>query len=79
VAGAARLRLDRLLFPDPVAAGLNPFVLFSLAYLYRSSNDDADPITVTRERDDLYRIRDGRHRAMASMIAGRKTVLAVIE
>lgn len=59
-------------------AGLNPFVLFSLAYVYRSTPQDVDPIVVKREGDN-YRILDGRHRSVASMIAGRPDVLAVIE
>lgn len=70
--------LDRLLFPEPVTAGMNPFVLMSLAYLYRAGNEHTTPIRVTR-CGDLYRITDGRHRAVASMIAGRKTVLAKIK
>jgi hypothetical protein len=69
--------LDRLLFPEPVTAGMNPFVLLSLAYLYRTSNEDVAPILVYQQ-GDLYWITDGRHRAVASMIAGRKTVLATV-
>src|SRR5215207_5679918 len=64
------IRLDRLLYPDPVPAGMNPFVLMSLAYLYRSSNEDAEPILVEYAANGLYEIKDGRHRAVASMIAG---------
>lgn len=71
------LELDRLLFPQPVSAGMNPFVLMSLAYFYRSGNEHADPIRVT-PTGAFYRISDGRHRAVASMIAGRKTILAEI-
>lgn len=75
-----QLRLDRLTFPTPVSAGMNPFVLFSLAYAYRSGNEDVEPILVRpSELYGFYSITDGRHRAVASMIAGRKTVLAVIE
>jgi hypothetical protein len=72
------LPLEQLLLCEPVTAGMNPYVLMSLAYLYRSSNEDVDPITVTRASADLYRITDGRHRAIASLLAGRKTVLGVI-
>lgn len=73
------MRLDQMLFPEPVPAGMNPLVLMSLAYLYRGSNEDVEPILVHYEGDELYSVSDGRHRAVASMIAGRKTVLAVIE
>lgn len=75
---AQLLALDRLLYPEPVTAGLNPFVLMSLAYHYRAGNEHVEPIRVTCE-GQFWRISDGRHRAMASMIAGRKTVLAFIE
>lgn len=69
--------LDQVLYPEPVTAGLNPLVLMSLAYHYRAGNDHTPPITVT-QHGDLYRITDGRHRAVASMIAGRKTILAKV-
>ena len=71
------VELDRLLFPEPVSAGMNPFVLMSLAQVYRSGNEHLEPITITPE-GSVYRISDGRHRAVASMIAGRKVVLAEI-
>lgn len=69
--------LDRLLYPEPVSGGMNPFVLMSLAYHYRAGNEHTRPITVT-QHGDLYRITNGRHRAVACMIAGRKTVLAKV-
>lgn len=77
VVAGVLIELDRLLFPEPVTAGMNPFVLMSLAYLYRSGNEHVEPIEVTRE-GRYYRIREGRHRAVASMMAGRKVVLAEI-
>lgn len=73
-----RIRLERLLLVKPVSAGLNPYVIMSLAYMYRSSNDDAPPIRVTRE-GRYYRVSDGRHRVIASIMAGRRRVLAVVE
>jgi hypothetical protein len=69
--------LDRLLFPEPVSAGMNPFLLMSLAYFYRSGNEHAAPIQVSPVAS-FYRISDGRHRAAAAMIAGRKVILAEI-
>ena len=71
------VELDLLLFPEPVTAGMNPFVLMSLAHFYRAGNEHTVPITVTRE-GSFFRISDGRHRAVASMIAGRKVVRAEI-
>lgn len=74
-----QVRLEQLLMCEPVTAGMNVLVLFSLAHLYRSSNEHVEPITIRPVTDDIYRISDGRHRALASLIAGRKTVEARIE
>ena len=75
-----RLRIDRLLLLPNIPSGMNPLVLMSLVYMYRSTDHDAEPITVTpTEYPGVYRIKDGRHRFMASVIAGRRRVLAVIE
>lgn len=70
--------IDRLLWPEPVVAGCNYLVIASLTYFYRGSNEDAQPIEVTKE-GDYWRIKDGRHRAIGSMVAGRKTVLAILK
>lgn len=71
--------LDRLLYPDPVTAGMNYLVIASLALMYRSSNEHAEPITVALDHGNCWRIVDGRHRSVASMVAGRKTVIARLE
>jgi uncharacterized ParB-like nuclease family protein len=76
VSDAFYVKLDSLLFGEPVAAGMNPLVIMSLTYLFRGTNENVEPITIRREGESFYRIVDGRHRAVASMIAGRKTVLA---
>jgi hypothetical protein len=73
-----RIRVDRILLPEPVSAGMNPLVLMSLAHHYRSTTDDVDPILVRREGKH-YRISDGRHRFVASVIAGRRRVFATVE
>jgi hypothetical protein len=78
VTGTRLVPIERLLWPDPVVAGMNYLVVASLTYFYRGGNEDADPITV-RAEGAYWRIVDGRHRAVASMMAGRKTVLAVVE
>lgn len=70
--------IEKLLWPEPVVAGCNYLVIASLTYLYRGSNEHAEPIWVTPE-GDYWRIKDGRHRAMATMIAGRKEVLAIVK
>lgn len=77
--GPVHVPLERLLMTEPVVAGMNVLVLFSLAHFYRSSNEHTAPISIRPVIQDVYRITDGRHRALASLIAGRKTVLAEIE
>jgi hypothetical protein len=78
-----RIHINQLLFPEPVVAGMNPYVFMSMAFRYRSTNDDLDPIIVSNpcgiihpSRGVLWEIVDGRHRALAAMIAGRKEILA---
>lgn len=73
-----RVPLDRLLLKPNVSAGVSPWVLFSLAQMYRSTDGDAPPITV-RPEGDHYRVLDGRHRYLASVIAGRVDVLCQLE
>lgn len=72
-----RVRIDRCMVGPNVPAGMNILVVASLVYMYRSSNEDAPPIQVTRE-GRYYRVVDGRHRMVASLIAGRRRVLAKV-
>ena len=76
--GITRIQIDDLVFPEPVSGGMNPFVIMSLAYKYRATNEDAEPIIVNYDCDKHYRIADGRHRVVAAMVAGRKEILAEI-
>lgn len=75
-----RVRVEKLLFPPPVSAGMNPLVLMSLAYMMRSSHRDPEPIEVyvASSKSGIYYIKDGRHRTVAAMMAGRPDVLAKI-
>lgn len=50
----------------------------SLTYMLRSNVNDPEPIVVKQEGEN-FRIMDGRHRAVAAMIAGRPDVLAVLD
>lgn len=70
--------LSKCMVKEPVPAGMNPFVLMSVAYFYRTSTEHTAPIVVKRE-GKYYRIMDGRHRYMGSIIAGRTHILAIIE
>lgn len=73
--------INNILMPSTPPAGMNFLVLGSLAYLYRSTDEDADePVLLKYEENhDAYSITDGRHRVFASVIAGRKTVWAKVE
>jgi hypothetical protein len=73
--GTFRVRLEDLMLPANVPAGMNVLVLMSLAYKMRGTSDDAEPIQVFRTKSGPYRIYDGRHRAVAALIAGRPDVL----
>jgi hypothetical protein len=55
---------------------MNPLKLMAFAYEARSGNEDRDPIIVEALGDGSFRIEDGRHRAVACLIAGRRDVLA---
>lgn len=73
-----RVPIDRLRFKAPITAGMNPFTLFGLVPLLRNTALDHDPILVSRacpECGDRV-VLDGRHRWIASVIAGRADVLA---
>lgn len=70
--------VDRILLLPNVPAGMNPLLLSHLTYILRSRNDhEVPPIEVWRDGSN-YRIKDGRHRFFAHVIAGRQTVSAVI-
>jgi len=67
--------LEQLLVKEPVSAGMNLAVVQELVPFYRSTTEDTTPIIVRRERQG-WRVMDGRHRFISSLIAGRPSVLA---
>lgn len=73
-----RVRLDKIMVSKPVPSGMNPLVVMSLTHKFRATNEDVEPILLRKE-GRWYRITDGRHRYVASLIAGRRRVLARIE
>jgi hypothetical protein len=70
--------LDRILYPEPVCSGMDLETLVILSRYYRRQNEHTTPIQV-RAEGDYYRLTDGRHRTTASMMAGRKQVLAEVQ
>jgi hypothetical protein len=73
--GAFRVRIEDLLLPPNLPAGMDVLTLLSLAALLRKTTEDPEPVSVQREQSH-WRITDGRHRAIAALIAGRTDVLA---
>lgn len=73
-----RVRIEKLRFKVPIAAGMDPYILLALVPLLRNTAQDHSPILVSRacpECGDRI-VLDGRHRWIASVIAGRVDVLA---
>jgi hypothetical protein len=84
-----RVPLEHLLLKHPVTAGMDLDVVAALVPLLRETTQDHDPIEVSwmswvwsdtpsrigRDRFELWRIQDGRHRFFASVVAGRSDIL----
>lgn len=74
------VRIEEMRLRPNIPAGMNPFVLMGLVTLLRSTDQDHDPVLVRRHKDGKsWLLLDGRHRFLASIIAGRCDVLAVEE
>lgn len=67
--------ISRLVLKDNVPAGASVWVLASLVLLYRNSTDDAPPAEVRYLTSGYWLVLDGRHRYLASVIAGRPDLL----
>lgn len=70
------VEIELILFKKNVPAGMNPLSIMHFAYLYRSSNEDLDPVDLIKLRNGYYRLDDGRHRTVGSLVAGRYLILA---
>lgn len=73
-----RIPLSCLVLKDNVPAGANILVIASLVLMYRSSSEDAPPAEVRDLGNGFWRVMDGRHRFMASVIAGRPDLLCEV-
>jgi hypothetical protein len=69
-----QLRLEQILLPPNVTAGINFLLLAHLAYTLRATNTNTPPITVKPHSPDIWQIADGRHRYLAHIIAGRQHI-----
>lgn len=74
-----RIPLSQLVLKDNVPAGANILVIASLVLMYRSSTEDAPPVEVRDLGNGFWRVLDGRHRFMSSVIAGRHDLLCELE
>jgi hypothetical protein len=76
-----RVPVELLRFKVPIAAGMNPYTLMGMVPLLRGSAEDHDPILVTTACPTCHVrvVLDGRHRWIASVVAGRPDVLATEE
>jgi hypothetical protein len=73
------IRLDRILLPRCVPAGLDLAVLGLWVCRQRKTADPVDPPILVRREGDYFRITDGRHRFTAAVASGRDAIAAVIE
>lgn len=73
-----RVPVEDVRLPRNVVAGCNVLVLASLVHTLRATTEDVPPIEVTPEPDGTWRVADGRHRFLATYIAGRPEALCVI-
>lgn len=73
------IRLDQLLFPRPVPAGMDWAVIGIWTAYQRKGSTPVDPPIVVRAEGGYYRIVDGRHRVVAAIMAGRDAIAAVVQ
>jgi hypothetical protein len=73
------IRLDRILLPRAVPAGLDWAVVGLWTAYQRKRSDPVEPPIVVRAEGAYYRISDGRHRFVAAVTAGRDAIAAIVE
>lgn len=73
-----RVPIENLRFKVAITAGMSPYTLLGLVPLLRKTSQDHDPIEVTPPCGScgVRTVLDGRHRWVASVLAGRPDVLA---
>lgn len=69
--------LEQLLMPPNMPAGMDWAVIGLWVCRLRKTPQPCDPPIVVRAEGDYWRIVDGRHRTVASHIAGRTHIEAV--
>lgn len=74
----SRVKHTEIMVPKGVPAGMNPLVVMSLLHMFKATNEDA-PDIVLRRKGGYYEIVDGRHRFLASVMSGRRSINATIQ
>jgi hypothetical protein len=74
-----RVRLEKLVIKANIPAGMNPFVLMGMVPLLKETTEDHKPILISHLGKDMFQIQDGRHRYVASIIAGRTDILCKLD
>lgn len=74
-----RAPLHQLVLPPNIVAGMNPLVVMAIAYTLRTSLTDVEPLDVSHlgtldGLGDVWAVHDGKHRYMASYVAGRADI-----
>jgi hypothetical protein len=75
-----RVRVENILLPPNVPAGMDLSVLAHFSMICRKTGEDPDPIILKpTDTPGVYRIHDGRHRFLGAVVAGRHDVLAEVK
>lgn len=68
--------LHNLVFPPNMPAGLDWAVIGLWVCRFRKTPEPCDPPILVSRVGDLWQIRDGRHRVVAALVAGRTSIEA---
>lgn len=71
--------LNRLLFGVNPPAGMDWAVIGLWVCRFRKTAEPCDPPIIVTCEGDYFRVRDGRHRVLGALIAGRTHIEAVID
>jgi hypothetical protein len=74
-----RVRIEDIQLKPNIPAGMDPCVVLGLVPLLRKTAQDHAPVLVRAHTQAPWLLLDGRHRFMASVIAGRCDILAIEE
>ena len=81
MSGTFRIPLHQLRLKPNIPAGGNGYQLLGRVPMLRQTSEDYDPVLVDDQCAGCgsFRVQDGRHRFMASVLAGRVDILAQLD